>query len=65
MAEYYKNRPSTTPIVSSENTSSATFTSTLAPSHAMSEFDKHCETLLSDDLEEGWASELRCYLNTM
>ena len=50
----YKEAPST-------NTSSAT--STLAD--AMSEFDKHCKTLLSDDLEEGWASELGCYLNTI
>ena len=31
----------------------------------MSEFDKHRETLLSDDLEEGWASELRRYTGTM
>jgi hypothetical protein len=29
-----------------------------------SEFDKHRETLLSDDVEEGWASELRRYLGT-
>ncbi|PPQ73449.1 hypothetical protein CVT25_000097, partial [Psilocybe cyanescens] len=31
----------------------------------LSEFDKHQETLLSDDAEEGWASELRRYLGTM
>jgi len=31
----------------------------------MSEFDKHRETLLSNDLEEGWASELRRYTSTM
>ena len=31
----------------------------------LSEFDKHRESLLSDDLEEGWASELRRYLGTM
>ena len=31
----------------------------------MSEFDKHRETLLMDDAEEGWASELRRYLGTM
>lgn len=31
----------------------------------MSEFDKHRETLLSDDMEEGWASELTRYLSTM
>jgi len=50
-----------TPLAPSMNTSSAT--STLAA--AMSEFDKHRETLLSDDLEEGWASELDRYLNMM
>ena len=65
MAAYYKNCPSTAPIVPSANTSSATSTSTLALGHAMSEFNKHRETLLSDDLEEGWASELCRYLNTM
>ena len=61
MAEYYKTRRKATPIIPSANSSSAT--STLAD--AMSEFDKHRETLLSDDLEEGWASELGRYLNTM
>ena len=61
MAEYYKNCTKAAPIVPSANTSSATSTST----DAMSEFDKHCETLLLDNLEEDWASELGCYLNTM
>ena len=63
MAEYYHNRPLTAPIVPAVNASSAT--STLLAAHAMSEFDKHRETLLSNDLEEGWASELRCYTSTM
>jgi len=63
MAEYYHNRPSTASIVPAVNMSSATSTSLAA--HAMSEFDKHRETLLSDDLEEGWASELRRYISTM
>jgi hypothetical protein len=31
----------------------------------LSEFDKLRETLLTDDMEEGWASELRRYLSTM
>lgn len=31
----------------------------------LSEFDKHRQTLLADDAEEGWASELRRYLGTM
>jgi hypothetical protein len=58
MAEYYKNRP----------TAAATSTSTNrddAEMHTMSEFDRHRETLLSDDATEGWASELRRYLGTM
>jgi len=62
MAAYYKNCPSTAP---SANAPSAASTSTSAPGHAMSEFDKHHERLLSDDLEEGWASELCHYLNMM
>ena len=33
--------------------------------HIVSEFDKLHETLLTDDAEEGWASELHRYLNTM
>lgn len=31
----------------------------------LSEFDKHRKTLLSNDADEGWASELRRYLGTM
>ena len=31
----------------------------------ISEFDKHRESLLIDDAEEGWASKLYCYLGTM
>jgi len=62
MAEYYKTHPKAAPIVPSVNASSSA-TSTSAD--AMSEFDKHRETLLLDDLEEGWASELGRYLNTM
>lgn len=61
MAEYYNNRPSMAPIVPTANASSATSTS----AHVLSEFDKHHETLLSEDLEEGWASELCRYTSTM
>lgn len=57
MAEYYKNRPSA-PDVETENPSAST-------GRVLSEFDKLRETLLNDDAEEGWASELRRYLNTM
>ena len=37
----------------------------MAEVHILSEYDKLHETLLTDDAEEGWASELRCYLYTM
>jgi len=36
-----------------------------AASKDASEFDKHHETLLSDNAEEGWAPKLCCYLKTM
>ena len=59
MAEYYKNHPSSTAInVDTEKEVEGDATE-------MSDFDKHCETLLMDDAEEGWASELRRYLGTM
>jgi len=44
MAEYYHNHPLTSPIIPVVNASSATSMSLVA--HAMSEFDKHHETLL-------------------
>jgi len=36
-----------------------------AASEDVLEFDKHRETLLSDDAEEGWALELRRYTKMM
>ncbi|KIM37619.1 hypothetical protein M413DRAFT_39798, partial [Hebeloma cylindrosporum] len=59
MAQYYANRPSArnrpvgndAPVPGGE-----------AP---MSDFDKHRETLISEDAEEGWASELARYLGAM
>jgi hypothetical protein len=58
MANYYKTRHTANLIISNEaeDNSASTYTP------ALSEFDKHRKTLLSDDLEEGWASELRRYL---
>ena len=58
MAEYYENRSTTaaTNVPTDQGD---------AEMHAMSEFDKHHETLLSDDATEGWASKLRHYLGTM
>jgi hypothetical protein len=61
MAEYYNQRPVTIP--QRENPGNPT-----AEVHAvrvLSEFDRLRETLLTDDAEEGWASELRRYLQTM
>lgn len=59
MAEYYRTRP---PVTASVASTLIAPTPLLA---SMSEFDRHRETLISDDLEEGWASELRRYLSTM
>ena len=56
MAEYYNNRPSVAP---------ASVTSNSEPSIALSEFDKHRESLVSNDIEEGWVAELRSYLETI
>ena len=56
MSEYYSTRPSvkTTPIASDSD-----FTVTV------SEFNKHRESLLANEVEEGWVPELRRYLETM
>ena len=61
MSRYYENRPIAAPNTGSESAAST------APGEApiLSEFDKHRERLLSDDAEEGWASELRRYLGTV
>lgn len=60
MAEYYKTRPSAVAIPSK----SAAGDCTKDP-RTLSEYDKHRKTLISDDMAEGWASELRRYLQTM
>jgi hypothetical protein len=57
MAEYYNNRPISAVNVNAENDRENLT--------EMSDFDKHRNTLLMDDAEEGWASELRRYLGTM
>ena len=68
MAEYYKNRPSATAlnvprpaIVVDDHAGAATSTETVY----ISEYDRQRETLLSDDLEEGWASEFRRYFGAV
>jgi hypothetical protein len=60
MSQYYKDCPSTTPLTRTNN---LTECATQAP--VLSEFDKLRESLLTDDAEEGWASELRRYLGRM
>jgi len=62
MFHYYQTRPST---LATLNGSAQTEAATSSETPTLSEFDKHRETLLSDDMEEGWASELRRYLSTM
>jgi hypothetical protein len=53
MATYYKDRPTTV----------STGDAPALSDPALSEYDRHRLALLSDDAEEGWASELRRYLS--
>jgi hypothetical protein len=59
MAQYYKDRPSAPVVNKTENPPAS------AESCILSKFNKLRKTLLTDDAEEGWASKLRHYLNTM
>jgi hypothetical protein len=59
MYDYYQNHPLI--ITTLNKPQAATSSKTLI----LSDFDKHCETMLSKDIEEGWAAELQQYLNTM
>ncbi len=65
MAQYYINHPSIVTPGPLETASVVGGDATSSKSPKMSEFDRHRQTLLSDDAEEGWASELRRYLGTM
>jgi hypothetical protein len=56
MADYYNTRPS---IAATPKTADPD------PSITVSDFDKHRESLLSKDVEEGWALELCRYLETI
>ena len=62
MAKYYKTRPS---AIAAAKGSARNDSPTSSTTRALSEFDKHRKKLLSDDAEEGWASELRRYLAGM
>ena len=57
MSEYYNTCPSVVNDVDA--------TDDAAEESSLSEFDKHSKTLLANDAEEGWASELRRYLGSM
>lgn len=61
MAQYYNQRPVTIP----QRANPENPTAEVREVRVLSEFDKLRETLLTDDAEEGWASELRRYLHTM
>ena len=62
MAEYYEHRPSTTAL---HMPSESVQNKGAMPTEPLSEFDKHHESLLSDDSEESWASKLHHYLGMM
>ncbi len=65
MAQYYNNHIVTPGPLETASAVRNNADATSSKSRKLSEFDRHCETLLSDDAEEGWASELRRYLGTM
>jgi hypothetical protein len=61
MAQYYKDRPSAPP----QQPNLGNLIDLTADTPTLSEFDKLRQTLITDDIEEGWSSELRRYLGTM
>lgn len=60
MAQYYENQ---LPAPSINKFAGNPLSSMEA--HVLLEFNKHCKTLLAENAQEGWASELHCYLSTM
>ena len=59
MSRYYNDCPPAVPV------QRGTGTQVADDVDEVSEFDRHCKTLLTADAEEGWAAELRRYLGTM
>jgi hypothetical protein len=59
MVQYYKDQPFAPDVNETENPPAS------AEPCVLSEFNKLRETLLTDNAEKDWASELRRYLNTM
>jgi hypothetical protein len=68
MAQYYQTRPPTTShnkTLGGNSVSNSENADAILHGPIITDFDKHRETLLNDDKEEGWASELRRYTGTM
>jgi hypothetical protein len=65
MAQYYQTRPSITRNTVEETNNLNTAASENASGSVLTEFDKQRRMLITDDAEEGWASELRRYLGNM
>lgn len=61
MARYYNTRPIAIPAQRDPGTQN----SNDDEASGLSEFDKHRQTLLTADTDEGWAAELRRYTSTM
>ncbi len=56
MAQYYKNCPAASDLLAA---GVGIVTNDAAPAPVLSEFDKHCKQLLTDDVQEGWVSDIR------
>jgi hypothetical protein len=62
MAQYYRDRVA---LARPQQPTIRNRTDEGADAPVLSDFDKHRQTLLTNDAEEGWAPELRRYLSTM
>ena len=60
MAQYYSHCPAAIPQQTNPDTGDP-----MTEGRILTEYDKLCEPLLTDDAVEGWASELCRYLCTM
>jgi hypothetical protein len=65
MSKYYNDRPRPTAVNIPIANDAEEPETNLNQTSELSEFDKHRIGLLTADVEEGWASELRRYLGTM
>jgi hypothetical protein len=71
MATYWKTRPRAPPVTTPTATPNSSGTPTATPDSSgasgsttsfLSEFDRHRQTLLTQEEDGGWAAELRRYL---